>query len=175
MSKLKEWQAKLLNNPNVRVKEFLAHYGIDKLSEMDEHTYKYCLEFHTKFAYSEQCQFWMDKVFEDVHYVDISNADYLSHFIIYDDGEYWMFENKCGRASYCVYRLDHTHIEHDETLNKYKFIGSWKDIEVAFCIRLYDVEFTHQFLENLLDKRVEFKKSYTRSITINDKIKNLLT
>lgn len=173
--KLHEWQVKMLNNPNVRVKEFLAHYGIDKLEDMNESTFKRCLSFHTKFTYDEQCQFWMDKVFEGVYYVDFSNADLLSHFLIYDDGEYWVFENKMGRASYCVYRLDHRHIEYDDIRDKYTFIDSWKKkIDATFYIRLYDVEFTHQFLENLLDRRVEFKGDYLCSLKRNEKLKNIL-
>ncbi len=174
MCRLEEWQTKLLTNPNVRVKEFLARYGIDKLSKMNEHSFKYHLEFHTKFTNSEQCQFYMDRVFESVYYIDISNPDYLSHYLIYDDGEYWMFENKCGRASYCVYRLDHSHVDYDERSDTYTFIGKRRDTEIAFSIRLFDVEFTHQFLENLLDRKVEFKKDYIKSIKINEKLKNIL-
>jgi hypothetical protein len=173
--KLQEWQSKMLTNPNVRVKEFLAHYGIDKISKMDEFTFKHSLSHHTKFSYDEQCQFWMDKVFECVYYVDYSNPDLLSHFLIYDDGEYWVFENKMGRASYCVYRLDHRHIEYDDRVDKYTFIANWKrQIETTFYIRLYDVEFAHQFLENILDRRVEFKKDYVRSLKRNEKLKNIL-
>ena len=74
---LKDWQLKLLEDENVMKDEFLKHCSIKKLSEMNELSYKHSLKFYTKFSYEEQCDFWMDKVFEGVYELDINNADYL--------------------------------------------------------------------------------------------------
>ncbi len=182
---LKDWQLKLINGGysniiNIRVDEFIEKYTIEKLSEMDETTFKYCLQFHTKFSYNEQCDVQLDRVFEGVYDLDIPNADYLSYYLVNDDGTYYLFSNKCGRASFMVYKIDQSDgiINYDENSDKYTFIdkniprGSiWDEIEYVFSIRLKNVEFIHEFLQNFLDRNIDFKKGYKRE----QKIKQLLT
>jgi hypothetical protein len=176
---LKDWQIKLLDGKNVRKDDFIKSYSIEKASKMDENTFKYSLEFHTKFGYSEQCDVWLDRTFEGVYDLDISNADYLSHFLIPYEDDYFLFINKCGRSHFTVYRLDYNTelIEYDDKSDTYRSTKDqwnredWEKVPYVFNIRLKEVEFIKEFLENLLQRNLEYKKSYKRELKLKEILK----
>ena len=163
---LQEWQTQLLENPLVDKNKFIENYSIKKISQMDGPSFKYCLEFYTKFAYIETCEFYPDKAFEGVYELDILNADYLSYYLIQDtDSMYYIFSNKCGRANFTFYIVDSSDAEfldYDEEKDKYKPINSsrefWNKIgNNSFSMRLKDLPFAHQFLENLIQQPIKLK------------------
>lgn len=174
---LKDWQLKLMekNHPNLRKDEFIEKYGIDTLSKMEEGSFKWAMDFHTKFSSNEQCDIWLEKVFEGIYYLDISNADYLAHHLIPDDGDYYLFENKCGRSHFTVYRIeyDSNFIEYDENGDSYKLVDKmdWNKAKYVFSIRLKGLEFIKDFLENLLQKNLEYTKGYKRGLKLNEILK----
>jgi hypothetical protein len=173
---LNYWQITLLNAKNVRKEDFINHYGIQKISEMSEHSFKYLLEFYTKFGHNEQCDVYLDKVFEGFYNLDIPNVDYLSHSIYCDDGEFYIFENKCGRANFLVYKIDPNDdiINYDEKQDKYSLVNRdrfYKEKTYLFNIRLKDINFIHEFMENLFQKNIEFKNSHKRELKLKEILK----
>jgi hypothetical protein len=168
-----QWKLDMMNNRNVRKEEFLEKYTMERIKSMDKTTFEYCLGFHTKFAYHEQCQFNLHRTFEGIYYVDVPNADYLSHYFIpsdYDGGGY-LFEHKCNRASYSIFYVHDGYMEHDEKSDSYKLSKEidWENenhISHLIGMRLRDIEYTQEFLENLLDRNVEFTKEYKRNLKI---------
>jgi hypothetical protein len=173
---LKDWQVHLLENENVRKEEFIQKYGIDNISKMDKGSFEYSLKFHTKFSSSEQCDVDLGRTFEGVYEIDIPNADYLSHYLIYDNGPYYLFENKCGRADFTVSRIDESNLDmitYDEVNDRYTLNDDKirRKSEYCFGIRLTNIEFIHEFLENLLGRKIEFKKEYKRGLKINQLLK----
>lgn len=163
---LQEWQTELLENPLVDKEKFLKEFTPKKISKMDKLSFKHCLEFYTKFSYNETCEFYPDKAFEGVYELDIPNADYLSHYLIQDrDSTYYIFENKCGRANFIFHIVDPSDAEfldYDEEKDKYKPINSsrefWNKIgNNSFSMRLKDLPFAHQFLENLIQQPIKLK------------------
>jgi hypothetical protein len=163
---LQEWQTQLLENPLVDKNKFIENYSIKKISQMDGPSFKYCLEFFTRFSYNETCEFYPDKAFEGVYELDILNADYLSYYLIQDtDSMYYIFSNKCGRANFTFYIVDSSDAEfldYDEEKDKYKPINSsrefWNKIgNNSFSMRLKDLPFAHQFLENLIQQPIKLK------------------
>lgn len=173
---LKDWQLKLLEGKNIRKDELLSENDISMLVNMDESTFKRRIEFYTKYSSSEQCDIWMGKVFEGVYELDISNPDYLSHFLIPYEDEFFLFINKCGRSHFTVYKLDYNTdlIEYDENSDHYKSVKShwnredWEKVQYVFSIRLKDIEFIKEFLENLLQRNIEFRKSYKRELKLKE-------
>lgn len=169
---LKDWQLNLINNENVDRESLLKGKNFKDMSTWKESELKHELSKHTKFNYDETCDFWINQVFEGFYYVDIPNADYYSHYLIEVHGDYYIFENKCGRANYAVYLIEKTGvIEYDEKNDSYKCnytSNLWEDdIKFLFSIRLKDIKFTHEFLENFLSRRVTFKKGYERHLKLN--------
>lgn len=163
---LPEWQTKLLENPLVDKNKFIENYSIKKISQMDGPSFKYCLEFFTRFSYNETCEFYPDKAFEGVYELDILNADYLSYYLIQDtDSMYYIFSNKCGRANFTFYIVDSSDadfLDYDEEKNKYKPIKDrklfWDKVgNNIFSMRLKELPFTHQFLENLIQSPIKLK------------------
>ena len=163
---LQEWQTQLLENPLVDKNKFIENYSIKKISQMDGPSFKYCLEFFTRFSYNETCEFYPDKAFEGVYELDILNADYLSYYLIQDtDSMYYIFSNKCVRANFTFYIVDSSDAEfldYDEEKDKYKPINSsrefWNKIgNNSFSMRLKDLPFAHQFLENLIQQPIKLK------------------
>lgn len=129
------------------------------------------LERYTKFSSSEMCDINLD-IFENVQYLDIPNVDYLSHYLINNDGSYYIFEQKCGRAFFRVYELEYQHgynggyentLYYNESTDLYEFKGKWineldEDImKILFTIRLKEQKFIHEFLENFLDRKINLK------------------
>lgn len=173
---LKDWQLKLLDGRNVRKGDFIKSYTIEKASKMDEHTFKHCLEFHTKFGHSEQCDVWLDRVFDGFYDLDVPNADYLNHTIIWEDGEYYIFQNKCGRSHFLVYKIQSNDdiIDYNESQDKYTLVDKdrfYKEKEYVFSIRLKNIEFIHEFMENLLQRNIEFTSSYKRELKLKEILK----
>jgi hypothetical protein len=163
---LPEWQTKLLENPLVDKNKFIENYSIKKISKMDLESLKFSLKFFTKFSYEEQCEFYPDKVFEGVYELDIVNADYLSYYLIQDrDSMFYIFSNKCGRANFTFYIVDSPYadfLDYDEENDKYKPIKNmklfWNAVgDNRFSMRLKDLSFTHQFLENLIQEPIKLK------------------
>ena len=163
---LPEWQMKLLENPLVDKNKFIEKYSIKKISQMDGPSFKYCLEFFTRFSYNETCEFYPDKAFEGVYELDVPNADYLSYYLIQDtDSMYYIFSNKCGRANFTFYIVDSSDadfLDYDEVKDKYKPIKNrklfWDAVgDNSFSMRLKDLSFTHQFLENLIQEPIKLK------------------
>jgi hypothetical protein len=157
---------KLLENPLVDKNKFIEKYSIKKISQMDGPSFKYSLEFFTRFSYDETCEFYPDKAFEGVYELDIINADYLSYYLIQDtDSMYYIFSNKCGRANFTFYIVDSSDadfLDYDEEKDKYKPIKDrklfWDAVgDNSFSMRLKDLSFTHQFLENLIQQPIKLK------------------
>ncbi len=127
-----------------------------------------------KYSYNEQCDIWISDVFEGVYSIsDGPNRDKHYH-VIYDDGSYYIFENKSGRAQYSVYRTESGVIEYNDILDRCSFSDRedrWEGVDHIFDIRLKNVEFIKDFLENLLGRDFEFKRSYKRELKINQLLK----
>jgi hypothetical protein len=78
---------------------------------------------------------------------------------------YYIFSNKCGRANFTFYIVDPSDAEfldYDEEKDKYKPINSsrefWNKIgNNSFSMRLKDLPFAHQFLENLIQQPIKLK------------------
>lgn len=161
---LKDWQLKLLENPLVRKEEFLDKLDIKYWSKQNEFQFKSRLERYTRFSSSEMCDINLD-IFENVQYVDIPNMDYLSHYLINNDGTYYLFEHKCGRASFILYEIEYNTqlFEYNESKDEYEFTGrSISDLREDVCkmifgIRLKEQKFIHEFLENFLDRKINLK------------------
>lgn len=175
---MKDWQIKLMENPLVNKEGFITHYGEDYLSKLEEFTFKHVLEFYTKFSWNEQCEVTLDKVFEGFYDLDIPNNNYHSYVLIPHEGDYYLFENKMGRASYSVYKIDYDsdlyqNINYNDNNDTYSLDGKieWDKINYVFNIRLKDMKFIYEFFENFLQRPLELKKEHIRGLKIKQLFK----